>query len=194
MRTFAFIVAALIFAMTILSWCASYARPHGLGVHGFRRYAIVAGNGFLQFQYSTKSDIISEGWNAWSVVEVGFQSREEPLRFVNERRLPGLSFSHGRLFQQAELLMGGEAPEPSTGRVTPFGERTVAYAVPHWLVALVLAIPVAWLFNAWRRRVRAERMASGQCVACGYDLRATPDRCPECGQVPQLPSIVAGGT
>jgi hypothetical protein len=50
----------------------------------------------------------------------------------------------------------------------------------HWLAALVLLVPPM----LWLRRFRRERRARmvGRCAGCGYDLRATPDRCPECGR------------
>jgi hypothetical protein len=36
-----------------------------------------------------------------------------------------------------------------------------------------------------RRRRRAEQWSRvGLCPACGYDLRASAGRCPECGRVP----------
>lgn len=50
-----------------------------------------------------------------------------------------------------------------------------------WLVIAPLACaPMAWLLAVGRRRV--ERLSAGKCLHCGYDLRASPQRCPECGE------------
>jgi hypothetical protein len=60
-----------------------------------------------------------------------------------------------------------------------YDERYEGVMVPWYSVALLLALgPLAWLVSAGRHR---RRRRAGWCVACGYDLRASPERCPECG-------------
>ena len=49
--------------------------------------------------------------------------------------------------------------------------------VPYWFAVTLLGVTSIFLIRNSRRL----RYAIGHCPNCGYDLRATPERCPECG-------------
>jgi hypothetical protein len=78
---------------------------------------------------------------------------------------------------------------PRSVRNWEYRERGVA--VPAWFIAILAAgLPAGKLSTVVRRH---RRRRSGLCHACGYDLRATPERCPECGAVPPAQPARPGG-
>ena len=65
-------------------------------------------------------------------------------------------------------------------------EYQIAAAVPLWPLAVGAALLLLW---TRRMQKRPRRVKPGYCAICGYDLRATPERCPECGAIPKMETI-----
>ena len=60
-----------------------------------------------------------------------------------------------------------------------WSNRNIFVCVPYW-APLLLVGGGGWLVGR-RARLKRYRLRRGLCPACGYDLRATPEQCPECG-------------
>jgi hypothetical protein len=52
-----------------------------------------------------------------------------------------------------------------------------------WILGIASSVlPACWLLMYIRNRHRRSLDGSLRCLSCGYDLRASKDRCPECGR------------
>ena len=117
------------------------------------------------FNVSAQRDL-TYGLQWWERLGVGWEREiipATPLRVATAASPNGLP---------SKYVAGGPA------------SRAVQAMVPHWLL-LLLGFPLPAVAYARWQRTRGRRRR-GECLACGYDRRATPggDPCPECGTVP----------
>jgi hypothetical protein len=83
------------------------------------------------------------------------------------------------LWQRLGFDAFGTATKSWSGSV----QHRWGFLVPHWMVALIAGAQPCWLWwHARHQRKREQYRADHQlCRQCGYDLRESPERCPECG-------------
>jgi hypothetical protein len=63
----------------------------------------------------------------------------------------------------------------------PLRARFRHWSIPYWLMLGMAGTLAASIFAGLVRRRRARLVDPGLCAPCGYDLRASKGRCPECG-------------
>jgi hypothetical protein len=138
------------------------------GVRWMRSVRVYSGGGGIALTLQKQRGGPELDWISW-FIEKRYHRHEQPLR------------------AGAELLEG--RPMMPWNRLGFYciawqrrNEYDLTIDVPYWwLTALLLVLPARQI-RQWRRR-RVEKR--GFCGRCGYDLRASRDRCPECGE-PQV--------
>jgi len=110
------------------------------------------------------SGMVSEKTSAYKA------RRRSYMRSIGAKGWLGFWFSKRMISPNA-----GRSPNPGSKTPLPL-QPTWIISVPYWSPVLLAALLPALWFYKWRHRPRP-----GRCLACGYDLRASSDRCPECG-------------
>lgn len=160
--TFASALSLLLWVAIGLLWVRSYWRFDSAGSPKFHEtsYEIASGHGGISLSAVTW---LTTGVNpSWSISSQAIERGERmPWSWSTNR----LGFAAGR---ELDLEEGETAPYANTRYLV----------VPHWLLFILSGLlPALWI-------VRLKRRPSGstsECPSCGYDLRASKDRCPECG-------------
>jgi hypothetical protein len=88
-------------------------------------------------------------------------------------------FELSRHTEPAQKYAPWSSSDWGVATLNALGGTVYHLSAPHWaIVVVLLSISGTRIAMGLQRRLRAR---IGRCFRCGYDLRATPDRCPECG-------------
>jgi hypothetical protein len=158
------------FLLTMGAWWSSSIWSDGFMTPGGT--ALISENGYLVFFLRTDPQSPISG-------PVGF-SREKAMR-IDFTEAPLVRCPLYWSDTTLNLLYYYFAPTRFAGTSidsSPYTYRE--FHLSHAVLSSVSAIPyfAALLHKFFKRRQKA----AGLCPACGYDLRATPERCPECGK------------
>ena len=168
-RTLASILALAAIGV-VASWGLSFIYPHALPMP--RGFCFRCERGTLQLRHQRQTELKFDADGNAKVVAVSGAGGRDPNSVH-------LQLSSWRPYSVAHYFSGGTITTRD-GTHAEFGYRVDVWGVTHWSIAAALLL--AWCL-VMRRALRVADI--GSCPSCGYDLRASPDRCPECGALPQ---------
>jgi hypothetical protein len=171
--------AMLIFAAVAMVWIKSYWKGNGIGYMTYRIDSPNAGQRFIHDaeMISGSLTIGSERADLTRPGEVEYAKQAAHGLYIYSPQPRYANINWTQRISVWNHLGFFHLTDPGSNRST--FSRIV---LPGWFLVLVTASlcgPV--LLFSLRARRSAMRWEAGQCQRCGYDLRETPIRCPECG-------------
>ena len=169
------IASAIFLMVTVAMW----ARSHWKRDYGFTWVpwpGDAAGKRWVKLDGDSGGGQVEVSWKVWTDADRGLLQKQTGL---------GAKAYHYRAFGDVPRSYARSYP-PSAWNSIGFrwysGVTHSSVCFPYWAIVLISTLaPAMWWMGRRRRRERAELELAGRCAGCGYDLRATPDRCPECG-------------
>jgi hypothetical protein len=172
LATLAAAASLVLCVATLALWVQSYRAPG----QAYRAYVLKESASSTSLQivvsFTWANGLLAIGKFDGDVVRRSVERHREHQPFIRWYWLSG------NYIRSRSGVLGFSKEPVVYARGNPIG---VKVTIPCWFPVLIFSVlPVAWGLRM-RRGYRARR---GACPACGYDLRATPARCPECGAVP----------
>jgi hypothetical protein len=164
-------------------WATDLFWWHGITDEGDRCYIrqdlVEAGRGGVGMSRSVRSGPRRPVDGGPSVREVA-ERVSIPFYRVWRPRYPNFYNRNGAWLDRAGFQFDYYVAWPDPDPLRPAHGWSWKVVVPCWALAAGTAtLPAARAASRLRRRWRTR--GAGLCPTCGYDVRATPDRCPECG-------------
>lgn len=168
--------AALLLVLVVLT-LASYRKPLTLSRAGYNLYGVRLDHGALQLfagrhfsEFAGGQVVRTFDWREPDALETAMATFFD----VAAERFGSRSWP---LFAESFPFVSTTAQEKPGGAAEQFTRQIDVRAASAWLLLAVLTLPLVLAL----RHLGFRQPAAGSCPSCGYDLRASRERCPECG-------------
>src|SRR5258708_2579923 len=166
------IASVLLGAATMVCWARGFGHEDRARVFMPGKCSVTSRQGGVQIKVVRRAlaifDRFDVGWSSDSTEPRGFTWID--LRDVCDDTC---GWENSFVFRRSTAYLG-------TRKVDGAGGYTAVFVMlPHWAFLGMAAVLPALVVGG---RVKARhRRTNGACRRCGYDLRESPDGCPECG-------------